>query len=145
MKKLYLALFLIGSLGLGWAQPKEVIFSADAPAPIGPYSQAIRCGDLLFLSGQIGVNPQTKKVIGDSIEEQTRQVLDNLKAVLAANDMTLADVVSTTVYLKDMGDFAKMNAVYATYFPSAPPARATVQVARLPLDVSVEISAIASK
>jgi 2-iminobutanoate/2-iminopropanoate deaminase len=122
---------------------KEVILSKDAPAPIGPYSQAIRSGPLVFLSGQIALDPRTGQLKGGSIEEQTAQVLDNLKAVLAAAGMTLDNVVSTTVYVTDLNDFARLNAVYGTYFKDKPPARATVQVPRLPRDAAVEISAVA--
>ncbi|CAM3886423.1 RidA family protein [Roseateles saccharophilus] len=124
---------------------REVVVSKDAPAPIGPYSQAVRAGNLLFLSGQAGLDPKTGQLSGGSIEEQTTTALENLKAVLAANNMTMADIVSTTVYLKDIGDFGKMNAVYARFFPDKPPARATIQAARLPRDSLVQISAIAAR
>jgi len=122
----------------------RVVASPDAPEAIGPYSQAIRAGNVLYLSGQIPIDPKTKKLMNEaSIEDQTRLVLDNLKAVLAADGLTLANVVSTTVYMKDLNDFGKMNSVYGSYFTANPPARATVQVARLPRDVAVEIGAIA--
>lgn len=124
---------------------KEVIATKGAPDAIGPYSQAIKFGRALFLSGQLAIDPKTNQFNPGPIEEQGRQVLENLKAVLAANDMTLDDVVTTTVFVKDLNDFAKLNAVYATYFKDKPPARATVQVARLPRDALVEISAIATK
>lgn len=127
------------------ALAKDVIATPDAPAAIGPYSQAIKIGNLLFLSGQIAIDPKTKQVQQGSIEEQTKLVMENLKAVLAAANMSFDDVVSTTVYLKDLNDFAKMNAVYGSYFKQKPPARATVQAARLPRDVLVEISAISGK
>ena len=117
----------------------------EAPAAIGPYSQAIKFGSLLFLAGQISIDPKTNQLNTGSIEEQTKLVLENLKAVLAANGMTMDDVVSTTVFLKDLNEFGKMNAIYGSYFKDKPPARATVQVARLPRDVLVEISAIAAK
>jgi len=123
---------------------KSVIASPNAPAPIGPYSQAIKVGKTVYLSGQIAIAPKTKQFMGDaSIEDQTKRVLENLKAVLAADGMTLDNVVSTTVYVKDLNDFGKVNEVYATFFTSAPPARATVEVARLPKDAKIEISAIA--
>lgn len=126
-------------------QPREVISTKAAPEAIGPYSQAIRANSLLFLSGQLPIDPKNGQLMKDaSIEEQTTLVLENLKAVLAANNMTMANIVSTTVYLKDLNDFAKMNATYGTYFRTAPPARATVEVARLPRDVKVEIAAIAA-
>lgn len=124
---------------------KQVVSSPDAPAAIGPYSQAIKHGNTLYLAGQIPIDPKTNQLNTGSIEDQTRLVLDNLKAVLAANGMTLDDVVLTHVFMKDLNDFAKMNAVYATYFKDKPPARATVQVARLPRDVAVEISAVAAR
>jgi 2-iminobutanoate/2-iminopropanoate deaminase len=123
---------------------KQVISTQNAPEAIGPYSQAIRAGNMVFLAGQIAIDPKTKQLMKDaSIEDQTRLVLDNLKAVLEADGLTMEHVVSTTVFMKDLNEFAKMNEVYGTYFKSAPPARATVEVARLPRDVKVEIAAIA--
>ena len=125
---------------------KTVIASPNAPAAIGPYSQAIKVGKTVYLSGQIAIDPKTKQLMAEApIEDQTRRVLENLKAVLAADGMTLDNVVSTTVFLKDLNDFGKMNEVYAAFFTSAPPARATVEVARLPKDAKIEISAIASR
>ncbi|WP_255650666.1 RidA family protein [Cupriavidus sp. DB3] len=124
----------------------RAVSSPDAPKAIGPYSQAVRAGNVLYLAGQIPIHPKTGELLKDApIEAQTRLVLDNLKAVLAADGMTMANVVSTTVYLKDLNDFARMNEVYGTYFTGVTPARATVQVARLPRDVAVEIGAIAVK
>ncbi|MBO4123166.1 RidA family protein [Cupriavidus gilardii] len=124
----------------------RAVSSPDAPKAIGPYSQAVRAGNVLYLAGQIPIHPKTGELLKDApIEAQTRLVLDNLKAVLAADGMTMANVVSTTVYMKDLNDFAKMNEVYGTYFTGVTPARATVQVARLPRDVAVEIGAIAVK
>jgi len=124
--------------------PKQVIATPNAPAPVGPYSQAIRAGNMVFLAGQTAIDPATNHLMADaSIEDQTRRVLDNLKAVLEADGLSLDHVVSTTVFVKDLNEYGRMNAVYATYFKSAPPARATVEVARLPRDVRVEISAIA--
>jgi 2-iminobutanoate/2-iminopropanoate deaminase len=122
---------------------KDVIATKEAPAAIGPYSQAVRAGNLVFLAGQIPINPKTGQVNTGTIEEQTAQVLDNLKAVLAADGMTMDNVVSTTVFVKELNDFTKLNTVYGTYFKDKPPARATVQVQRLPKDAAVEISAIA--
>ncbi|RXF68466.1 RidA family protein [Hansschlegelia zhihuaiae] len=127
------------------ADGKEVVASPDAPKAIGPYSQAIRHGNTLYLAGQIPIDPKTNQINAGSIEEQTRLVLDNLKAVLAAAGMTMDNVVATSVFMKDLNEFQKMNAVYGEYFKDQPPARATVQVARLPRDVAVEISAIAVK
>lgn len=135
----------IGMIGCAVPGTKTVIATKDAPEAIGPYSQAIKHGNALYLAGQIPIDPKTKQLNTGSIEEQTQLVLENLKAVLAANGMTMDDVVSTSVFMKDLNDFARMNAVYGTYFNNKPPARATVQVARLPRDVAVEISAIAAK
>jgi len=137
---------LLAATAPAWAQgAKEVVSSPDAPAAIGPYSQAIKHGNTLYLAGQIPIDPKTKELNKGSIEEQTKLVIENLKAVLAAAGMTLDDVVSTSVFMKDLEQFKAMNEVYATYFKDKPPARATVQVARLPRDVAVEISAIAVK
>jgi 2-iminobutanoate/2-iminopropanoate deaminase len=123
---------------------KKVISTSNAPEAIGPYSQAIRVGNTVYLAGQIAIDPQTKQVMTNApIEEQTRLVLENLRAVLAADGLSLDHVVTTTVFLKDLNEFGKMNEVYGTFFKSAPPARATVEVARLPRDVKIEISAIA--
>lgn len=122
---------------------KEVIRTSDAPEPVGPYSQAVKAGGMLYCSGQIPLNPATG-AIPDGIEAQTRQVLENLKAVLKAGGADLSNVVKTTVFLKDMNDFPAMNAVYAEAFSGASPARSTVQAARLPKDVLVEIDAIAA-
>ncbi len=115
-----------------------------APAPVGPYSQAIRLGDLIFVSGQIPLDPKTGEIVSGEIEEQTRQVLRNLKAVLEAADSDLSRVVKATVYLTDMSLFPRINAVYAEAFDADPaPARATVEVSALPLGAHVEIDAIA--
>ena len=123
--------------------PLEAIASDHAPAAIGPYSQAIVSNGFVFVSGQIPLDPGGVLLEG-SIAEQTARVLDNLKAVLEASGSSLANVVKTTVYLKDMAEFAAMNEVYARYFTEQPPARATVEVARLPKDVRVEIDCIAT-
>jgi|SRR5579859_26093 len=123
---------------------KQVVSSPDAPEAIGPYSQAIKSGKTVYLSGQIAIDPKTKQLLANaSIEDQTRRVLENLKAVLAADGLTMDSIVSATVFLTDLTDFAKMNDVYATYFKNTPPARATVEVAHLPRSAKVEISAIA--
>lgn len=123
---------------------KEVIQTSDAPAPVGPYSQAIKAGSTLCCSGQIPINPADGS-IPNGIEAQTRQVLKNLQAVLNAGGADFADVVKTTVFLKDMNDFPAMNAIYGSAFgETAAPARSTVQVARLPKDVLVEIDVIAA-
>jgi 2-iminobutanoate/2-iminopropanoate deaminase len=122
---------------------KEIIATANAPKAIGPYSQAIRHNGLVFLSGQIPLHPETGEVVGANVEEQTERVLQNMRGVLESAGLSLADVVKTTVFLKDLSVFAKMNEVYGRYFGSNPPARSTVEVARLPRDVQVEIEAIA--
>lgn len=141
-----IGLTVIVSVGCANAQDvgKKVISTSNAPEAIGPYSQAIRVGNTVYLAGQIAIDPQTKQVMTNApIEEQTRLVLENLRAVLAADGLSLDHVVTTTVFLKDLNEFGKMNEVYGTFFKSAPPARATVEVARLPRDVKIEISAIA--
>jgi 2-iminobutanoate/2-iminopropanoate deaminase len=122
---------------------REPIATKDAPPAIGPYSQAICAGDYLFVSGQIPLDPTTVTIVEGGISAQTHQVLQNLGAVLKAAGATFAHVVKTTVYLTDMADFAAMNDVYAAYFASPAPARATIQAARLPRDVRVEIDVIA--
>ena len=122
---------------------KEIIRTSNAPEPVGPYSQAVKAGDTLYCSGQIPLNPATG-AIPDGIEAQTRQVLANLEAVLKAGGADFSNVVKTTVFLKDMNDFPTMNAIYDSAFTGAPPARSTVQVARLPKDVLIEIDAIAA-
>src|SRR5215210_4381868 len=123
---------------------KSAVSSPDAPKAIGPYSQAVRAGQLLFLSGQVAIDPATGQLIDGDIAAQTRRVFDNLAAVLKAADRSFADVVRTTVFLADMNDFAAVNDVYGQYFQQPYPARATVQVARLPKDARVEIDLIAS-
>jgi 2-iminobutanoate/2-iminopropanoate deaminase len=127
------------------AQTTRAVVATDkAPKAIGPYSQAIIAGNLVFASGQLGIDPATNAFVPGGIKEQTEQVLNNLKAVLTEAGSSLEGVASCTVYLKDMNDFAAMNEVYAKYFPSKPPSRATVQVAKLPKDGLVEISCIAT-
>ncbi len=123
---------------------KKVVATEQAPKAIGPYSQAVISQGFVFLSGQIPLDPATNQVVEGDMAAQTERVLENLKAVLEACGSSLARVVKTTVYLKDLGEFARMNEVYARYFPENSPARATVEVSRLPRDVRVEIDAIAS-
>jgi 2-iminobutanoate/2-iminopropanoate deaminase len=122
---------------------REVISTKDAPQAIGPYSQAIRANGFVFVSGQIPVDPATQQIVQGGVSAQTEQVLKNLAAILKSAGGGLDKVVRTTVYLKNMSDFAAMNEVYGQHFTSAPPARATVEVARLPKDVLVEIDVIA--
>ena len=121
---------------------KTIISTPDAPKAIGPYSQAVRYGDLLFVSGMLGMDPKTGEMDGTDIESQAVRILENLKAVIEAAGMTLQNVLKSTVFLKDMNDFAKFNEIYGRYFPEAPPARETVQVAKLPRDAAIEISVI---
>jgi 2-iminobutanoate/2-iminopropanoate deaminase len=122
---------------------REVIATAEAPAAIGPYSQAIRAAGLIFTSGQIAIDPATSQVVAGDVRVQTERVLQNLEAILQNAGSSLGKVVRCTVFLKNMGDFAAMNEVYGKHFKEAPPARSTVEVARLPKDVLVEIDAIA--
>lgn len=122
---------------------KQIVATKEAPQAIGPYSQAVRAGGFIFLSGQIPLDPQTGEFVAGGVSEQTEQVLRNLSKVLEAAGTSLESVVKTTVYLADMGDFAAMNEVYARYFETEPPARSTVQAARLPRDARVEIDAVA--
>ena len=122
---------------------REAVSSEQAPKAIGPYSQAIRAGDFLFLSGQIPLDPATGQLVPGDIAAQTRRVLENLRAVLAAAGLSLDAVVRTTIYLVDLGDFSVVNEVYGSHFSDPAPARATVQVSRLPRDARVEIDAIA--
>jgi len=124
---------------------KEVVFTERAPKPIGPYSQAIKLGNLLFVSGQIPIDPATNEVVKGGIKEQTERVLENVKAILEAANMTLDDVIMAFVYLSDMADFPQFNEVYSRYFKERPPARVTVAVKSLPKDVKVEIAVIAGK
>ena len=124
---------------------RRIVSTDSAPQAIGPYSQAVSFGNFVFTSGQIPLDPRTGQFVEGGIAEQTEQVLRNLSEVLRAAGVGLADVVKTTVYLADMDDFAAMNEVYARFFPENPPARSTVQAARLPRDARVEIDAIALK
>jgi 2-iminobutanoate/2-iminopropanoate deaminase len=122
---------------------KQVISTPNAPAAIGPYSQAVRVGNLVFVSGQIPLDPATGQLVGGDIGVQTEQVLENLAAILEAAGSGLAQVVKATVYLRDLGEFGRMNEVYAKFFRENPPARATVQVARLPREAALEIDVVA--
>jgi 2-iminobutanoate/2-iminopropanoate deaminase len=122
---------------------KEVVLTSRGPKPIGPYSQAVKSNGFLFLSGQVALDPQTGEFSGPDIRQQTERVMENLKGILEAAGANFQHVVKTTVFLKDMNDFTAMNEIYARYFPAAPPARSTVQAARLPKDALVEIDLIA--
>lgn len=125
---------------------KKIIYTDKAPAPIGPYNQAVLVGNTLYTSGQIALNPATMELVLDDIETETKQVMENMKAVLAAADMTFENVIKTTIFIMNMGDFARINTVYGSYFDEATaPGRETVQVACLPKNVNIEISMIAVK
>src|SRR5271165_1676912 len=123
---------------------KDVVLTGRGPKPIGPYSQAIKSNGFVFVSGQVALDPQSGELVGTDVRQQTERVLENLKAILEAAGASLHHAVKSTVFLKDMNDFAAMNEVYARYFSTAPPARSTIQVARLPKDALVEIEIIAS-
>ena len=123
---------------------RDIVRTDKAPAAIGPYSQGVRCGGFLFCSGQIPLDPATGKMIEGGIAEQTERVLRNLEAVLAAGGVPLSSVVKTTVYMVDLGEFPAMNAVYGKFFPEDPPARATVEVSKLPAGARVEIEVVAA-
>jgi 2-iminobutanoate/2-iminopropanoate deaminase len=122
---------------------KDVVLTARGPKPIGPYSQAVKSGGFVFVSGQVALDPQSGEFVGTEVRQQTERVLENLKAILEAAGVSLHHVVKTTVFLKDMNDFSAMNEVYAKYFSAAPPARSTIQAARLPKDALVEIDVVA--
>ncbi|BDB53381.1 RidA family protein [Flavobacterium ammonificans] len=123
---------------------KTIIFTEKAPAPIGPYNQAVLTGNTLYTSGQIAINPSTGELVTDSIETETKQVMENLKAVLEAANMTFENVIKSTIFISDMNDFTAINSIYGAYFnEKSAPARETVQVAGLPKNVNVEISMIA--
>lgn len=124
---------------------KKIVQTEKAPKPIGPYSQAVWSGNTLYLSGQIALNPITGALVLDSITLETKQVMDNIKALLNASNLRMDNVIKTSIFLKNMDDFAVVNEVYGSYFTSNFPARETIQVAKLPKDVNVEISIIASK
>jgi 2-iminobutanoate/2-iminopropanoate deaminase len=125
---------------------KKIIYTENAPAPIGPYNQAVLVGNTLYTSGQIALNPLTMELVLDDIETETKQVMENMKAVLAAADMTFENVIKTSIFIMNMNDFTRINSVYGSYFDEATaPARETVQVACLPKNVNIEISMISIK
>lgn len=124
---------------------KKIILTPNAPAPIGPYSQAVLSGNTLYTSGQIAIDPKTDRLVMGDIQLETRQVMENMKAVLQAAGMDFPDVIKTTIFIMDMADFSKINEVYGSYFTTDAPARETVQVAGLPKGVNVEISMVAVK
>ena len=124
---------------------KEIINTDSAPKPVGPYSQAIKAGNFVFVSGQGPIDPKTNQLILEDIKSQTRRVLENIAEILKTADLTMKDVVKTTVFMTDLNNFSEMNEVYSEYFTEGKPARSTVQVAKLPLNIDVEIDAIAIK
>ncbi len=124
---------------------KKIIYTENAPNPIGPYSQAVLAGDTLYISGQIGIDPATSKMRDSCLEDETRQVLENISAILNAADMTVDNVVKCSIFLDEMASFGQVNTIYASYFKESQPARETVAVKTLPKSVRVEISAIAVK
>jgi 2-iminobutanoate/2-iminopropanoate deaminase len=123
---------------------KKIISTPDAPGAIGPYSQAIRAGDFIFCSGQIPLDPKSGEIVSEEIGAQTRRVLDNISAVLKAEGLSLSNVVKTTIFLTDLGNFQTVNEIYGSYFSDQPPARSTVQVAALPKGAGVEIEVVAA-
>jgi len=150
-KLIYPALFLLAGIIFSFSVnpvekiKKKIIITKDAPQPIGPYSQGILAGNTLYCAGQVGLNPTTGKLDSTGIVGETEQILKNLKAVLLAADMDFTDVVKTTIYLKNVKDFAKLNEVYGKYFTCNPPARETVGIADLPKGANIEISMVAVK
>jgi len=143
-KTFLLALFLgLSTIAFSQTATKKIIETKNAPAPIGPYSQAVQVGDFLFVSGQIAKDPVTGVMKNDSIKEETIQVMNNLKAVLEAAGFGMDNIVKATIYLTDMGDFKKMNEVYGSFFKGSYPARETVQVSNLPANAKIEISVVA--
>ncbi len=146
-KSMKLLFALIAALFLqnqGFCQQKEVIKTDKAPVPIAPYSQAIKSNGFLFLAGQIGLNPSTRKLVEGGFEAETKQIMENIKAVLEAGGASMAEIVNTTIYLKDINNFAKVNEIYGTYFTKDFPARTTVGVANLPSGASIEIAVVAA-
>lgn len=124
---------------------KTIVYSSDAPDPIGPYSQAILAGNILFVSGQIAIDKPSGKILNGNISDETTLVMNHIKNVLSAAGMDFSNIVKSTIFLKNMGDFPEVNKIYGSFFTQDPPARETVEVSRLPKDVNVEISCIAVK
>lgn len=122
---------------------RKIITSSDAPAAIGPYSQAIRCGDLVFCSGQIPLDPKTGEIVSEEIAAQTRRVLDNISGLLKSEGLSFGNVVKTTIFLTNLGNFQTVNEIYGSYFKTEPPARSTVQVSALPRGAKIEIEVVA--
>lgn len=142
MKKNIFTLFFLFSTVFCIAQ-KKVIQTDQAPAPIGPYSQAVEANGMVFVAGQIGLNPQTRQLVAGGVEAETAQIMDNIKAILKAANLSLADIVNTTIYVKDLTYFSKINEIYGKYFEGNFPARATVGVNNLPGGAALEIAVVA--
>ncbi|MDF7817293.1 RidA family protein [Runella sp. MFBS21] len=142
MKKNIFTLFFLFSTVFCIAQ-KKVIQTEQAPAPIGPYSQAVEANGMVFVAGQIGLNPQTRQLVAGGVEAETAQIMDNIKAILKAANLSLADIVNTTIYVKDLTYFSKINEIYGKYFEGNFPARATVGVNNLPGGAALEIAVVA--
>ena len=142
MKKLIFSLFF--TTNIVFAQHKEIVKTDKAPVPIAPYSQAVKSNGFLFLSGQIGLDPTTRKLVDGGFEAETVRIMENIKAVLEAADAKLSDIVNTTIYIKDMNNFAKVNEIYGKYFTGDFPARTTIGVDNLPGGASIEIAVIAA-
>ncbi len=142
---LLVAVFALGSSSARAADPagKEVVVAPDAPKAVGPYSQAVKANGMVFVAGQLPLDPKTGLLVTGGIEQQTERVMENVKAILAASGLTMRSVVMSSCFLTNMDDFAKFNAVYAKYFPSAPPARATVGISKLAKEAQVEVAVIA--
>ncbi|WP_337041738.1 RidA family protein [Emticicia sp. 17c] len=143
MNKLLLTGLLIVSSFLSFAQNKEIVRTDKAPVPIAPYSQGVKANGMLYVAGQIGLNPATRKLVEGGFEAETTQIMENIKAILEAAGAKLEDVVNTTIYLKDINNFAKVNELYGKYFTADFPARTTVGVANLPGGASIEIAVVA--
>lgn len=154
MKKIFIILLLLAATATATfyyyskhntMEPKNIIYTEKAPKPIGPYSQAILRGNTLFVSGQVAIIPSTGELDTSNIENETKQVMENIKAIVQEAGMKMSDIVKSSIFLSDMNNFGKVNEIYGKYFPSNPPARETVQVSVLPKKVNVEISVIAIK
>lgn len=140
---LLLAALLASGARAAEGMGKEIVVAAEAPKAVGPYSQAVKANGMVFVAGQLPLDPKTGLLVPGGVEQQTERVMENVKAILAASGLTLQNVVMSNCYLTNMEDFAKFNAVYAKYFPSAPPARATVGISKLAKDAQVEVAVIA--
>jgi 2-iminobutanoate/2-iminopropanoate deaminase len=142
MKKLFL--YLLFATNLTFAQHKEIVKTDKAPVPIAPYSQGVKSNGLLFVAGQIGLDPVTKKIVEGGVEAETIRVLENIKAIVEAAGAKMSDIVNVTIYIKDIGTFAKVNEIYAKYFTADFPARATVGVAGIPGGANIQIAVVAA-